>query len=230
MGKREDNREDRRQRIVAAARELMQRRASAGFSMRALAELAGVSSATPYALFGSKQAIIAAVMDTDFDEFAHALKRTPAEGLDLFFQVIEVSQALFERNPGYFRTGAQALQATADKALAAHFGLPRHGLLRDLVRESIQRGDISHRVDADSLALHLGQQFYGWIQAWAREDITATEMTARAAYGFALTLAAVASDEHRERLSDLAFTTQQTLPEAAAFSARGESQAKEMTV
>ena len=73
MSKRESNRDEKRQLIVDTARHLMQVREVSDFSMRTLAEVAGVSSATPYALFGSKQALIAAVMDTDFANFMDAL-------------------------------------------------------------------------------------------------------------------------------------------------------------
>ena len=90
MGKRQDNRDEKRKLIVDSARRLMQARSTSDFSMRTLADVAGVSSATPYSLFGSKQAVIAAVMDTDFDNFTSALTAKPAVGLDIFFRMVDV--------------------------------------------------------------------------------------------------------------------------------------------
>lgn len=64
--KRERSKDSRRQRIVAAARELM---TEEGLSMRPLAKRAKVASTTPYNLFGSKNAIVAAVMMEDLRWF-----------------------------------------------------------------------------------------------------------------------------------------------------------------
>jgi AcrR family transcriptional regulator len=57
LSKREQNKSDKRGQIIKAARELMRIRSSTGFSMRQLADASGVSLATPYNLFGSKQGI-----------------------------------------------------------------------------------------------------------------------------------------------------------------------------
>jgi AcrR family transcriptional regulator len=219
MGKRAANRDEKRQLIVDSARQLMRARASSDFSMRTLAEVAGVSSATPYSLFGSKQAVIAAVMDTDFDDFVAALSAEPKQGFGVFFRLVDVTAEKFAQNPGYYRTGAQAIQATTDKALSSHFSLPRHGLLKDLVGEAIQRGEISHRVNADSLALSLGHQFYGWIQVWAKGDMDLPAMVARAKYGMGLGLVAVAADAKRLPLLEQVLAMQDALPEAGAFAA-----------
>jgi len=63
MPSREQAKAIRRDRIVAAARELIQETEETGFSMRALAERAGVSLVTPYKLFGSKLAGMQALLD-----------------------------------------------------------------------------------------------------------------------------------------------------------------------
>ncbi len=63
----------------------MQESEGAGFSMRALAINAGVSIATPYNLFGSKQAIICAVVKSDLRHFREELLRVQNNELDAFF-------------------------------------------------------------------------------------------------------------------------------------------------
>ena len=80
MGVREEGKNERRNRITAAARSLIQS-GDSGFRMRALAEEAGVSIATPYNLFGSKQAILSAVMDADLSRFKETLARQRADNL-----------------------------------------------------------------------------------------------------------------------------------------------------
>ncbi|MFX8339372.1 helix-turn-helix domain-containing protein, partial [Acinetobacter baumannii] len=54
---------ERRSRIIKAARDLIRETGDAGLSMRALAAKAGVSLATPYNLFGSKRAVLVAVLE-----------------------------------------------------------------------------------------------------------------------------------------------------------------------
>ncbi|NQV66102.1 MAG: TetR/AcrR family transcriptional regulator [SAR86 cluster bacterium] len=230
MGKRDTNRDEKRQLIVTTARKLMQVREVSDFSMRTLAEVAGVSSATPYALFGSKQALIAAVMDTDFADFMTALTAEPNQGFDVFFRLVDVTAELFEKNPGYYSTGAQAIQATTDQTLTSHFSLPRHGLFKDLVSDAIQRGEICHQINPDSLALNLGHQFYGWIQAWAKGNITLPDMVARTKYGLGLGLAAVATEASRAQLLEQVVAIQATLPEAGVLKTKPTPNKKQEAV
>lgn len=230
MGKRDTNRDEKRQLIVTTARKLMQVREVSDFSMRSLAEVAGVSSATPYALFGSKQALIAAVMDTDFADFMTALTAEPNQGFDVFFRLVDVTAELFEKNPGYYSTGAQAIQATTDQTLTSHFSLPRHGLFKDLVSDAIQRGEICHQINPDSLALNLGHQFYGWIQAWAKGNITLPDMVARTKYGLGLGLAAVATEASRAQLLEQVVAIQATLPEAGVLKTKPTPNKKQEAV
>jgi AcrR family transcriptional regulator len=69
MNLRERNKSQRRGAIVEAARRLMHDSGNTGFSIRSLAEQAGVSLATLYNLFGSKQAILVALLNADFESF-----------------------------------------------------------------------------------------------------------------------------------------------------------------
>lgn len=214
MGRREDNRSQKREQIIAAARKLMQARNASGFSMRTLAEVAGVSIATPYNLFGSKEAIVAAVMDADLDDFQQALLATARDPVETLFRVITLAAEIFKQEPGFYKAGASALQTETDAALVDHFGMPRHNLLSDLVTQAVQEGFLVHAVNAESLAFSLGQQFFAWIHAWARDRISLDEMMARTGYGFALALSAWATPPHRETLLTRAIEFQNALPES----------------
>jgi AcrR family transcriptional regulator len=79
MSNREEAKHKRRRQIVRDARALMQKTGDTGFSMRALAEQAGVSIATPYNLFGSKQTIMFAVLDDDLVDALRVLTGEPAD-------------------------------------------------------------------------------------------------------------------------------------------------------
>ena len=65
---RELGKSKRRREILAAARDLMRQSDDLGFSMRTLADRAGVSIATPYNLFGSKQAWLSACSPSAFHD------------------------------------------------------------------------------------------------------------------------------------------------------------------
>ena len=79
MGVREEGKNRRRDKITAGS--ILDQSGESGFRMRALAEEAGVSIATPYNLFGSKRAILAAVMDADLSRFKETLARQNADSL-----------------------------------------------------------------------------------------------------------------------------------------------------
>jgi AcrR family transcriptional regulator len=84
VGRREAGKAERRKRIIHAARDLIRETGNVGLSMRALAARAGVSLATPYNLFGSKRAIVLAVLDDVreyHDRFAHLRSTDPLERL-----------------------------------------------------------------------------------------------------------------------------------------------------
>jgi hypothetical protein len=143
---------------------------------------------------------------------------------------VDVTAELFEKNPGYYSTGAQAIQATTDQTLTSHFSLPRHGLFKDLVSDAIQRGEICHQINPDSLALNLGHQFYGWIQAWAKGNITLPDMVARTKYGLGLGLAAVATEASRAQLLEQVVAIQATLPEAGVLKTKPTPNKKQEAV
>lgn len=214
MGRREDNKTSRREQIIGAARKLMRSRNASGFSMRTLAEVAGVSIATPYNLFGSKEAIVAAVMDADLEDFQRALLSDATDPIETLFRIITLTAEIFETEPGFYKAGASALQAETDVTLINHFGLPRHNLIRDLVVRAVQEGFLDHAVNPDSLAIALGQQFFGWIQAWARDRLSPEEMVTRSQYAFAMSLAAFSTMEHRDAIMRRVTEIQNSLPES----------------
>jgi len=214
MSKREDNKNDKKQQIIRAAKQLMQAADVKGFSMRTLAEVAGVSIATPYNLFGSKENIVAAVMDTDLDQFKEALLAEPTNPIDTFFRAVTTAVRLFEKEPNYYMTGALAVHSETNEKLTNHFSIPRQELFKDLVVQAIQQGYLAHQVNPESFAINLGYQFYSWIQAWARGHLSLQQLELRTHYSFAASLAAVATAENRDSLTTRMLAIQDQLPEA----------------
>ena len=102
--RREAGKIERRRRIIEAARSLIRETGNAGLSMRALAARAGVSLATPYNLFGSKRAIVLAVLDDvrEFQErFAHLKSSDPIERI---FAAVHLALEYYKDDPRFYKT------------------------------------------------------------------------------------------------------------------------------
>ncbi len=204
-----------RERVVKAARRLMEQGGSADFSMRALSEMAGVSSATPYNLFGSKGAIISAVVDEDLARLQKALMHIEAGPIEAFFRLNDVVAEIFAEAPALYKAGARVVAAPSGPADNAEerlrFHAPRFLVLRNLVADAVQAGAISHKINPDTFALHVGQQLLSWILMWGMGQLSLDEMRLRTAYALALTLSAIAAEGERPALEARLLETQEAL-------------------
>lgn len=208
MASREDAKERRRRTIVRAARLLMQRTGNTGFSMRALADEAGVSIATPYNLFGSKQAVMFAVLDADLQQYQARLERLRADEVDVFFRAVTLTRSLYASEPGFYRAVLFAAYSSGGTTFRSMFDGPRHLMWKRMVRNAIEAGVIRKEVDATAFAVNLGYIFFSCILEWANEAVTLDELEARVQYGIALALHGVATPQHSERLWERVETTQ----------------------
>jgi len=201
MATREENKLARCADIVAAARELMQQSGDVGFSMRALAERAGVSIATPYNLFGSKQAILVAVLDTDLEDYQRALAAMPAHGVDSLFDAVSLMADLLEREPGFYRAVLAEIFRDRGGELSKLVGGPRYLLWKRMLGEVAGKGLLDHHACSDAFAVTLNQLNSTIVQEWALGLIGMQEMRARLRYGMALTLLGIATPKSRRALA-----------------------------
>ncbi len=189
----EAGKERRRRAITKAARRLMQKTGRTGFSMRALAEEAGVSVATPYNLFGSKQAIMYAVLDADIEQYSGRLDQVDADELQIFFEAIKISTSRYATEPAFYKAVLFAVYSDGGKEYRAMFSGPRHAMWRRLVVAARDAGLLVKEVDPDAFALQLGRSFFASILEWVQDEQSIEELEAWAQYGFALLLAAMAT-------------------------------------
>ncbi len=179
--------------------------------MRALADEAGVSVATPYNLFGSKQAIMYAVLDADIEAYQQSLERVRADGIDVFFKAVTLSTSLFAKEPEFYRTVLFAVYSDGGREYRAMFSGPRHAMWRRLVVEARDGGLLSQDVDPDAFALQLGRSFFASILEWVLGELTLKELDVWAQYGFALLLLSMATPTSQTRLRDLVTATQKQI-------------------
>lgn len=200
MSRREAAKESRRQSIVAAARLLVQETHETGFSMRALAKEACVSVVTPYNLFGSKQAIMLALLDADFASYRERLQKSASDELDLIFDAVAIGTVFFGREPDYYRTVLAAVYGGGGKEYRTMFRGPRRAFWRGLVDDAIRAGLLAKHVQPEAFSMILVWIFFAAILEWVSGEITLAEMDTRTQYGFALALLAVATPRSRKRL------------------------------
>jgi AcrR family transcriptional regulator len=211
MPSREESKEQRRRTIVRAARTLMQETNQAGFSMRGLADKAGVSIATPYNLFGSKQAVMFAVLDADLEEYQEQLERLKADEIDVFFKAVSLATSLYSAEPGFYRAVLFAAYNDGGTEFRAMFGGPRHAMWRRLVNNAREAGMLAEDVESNSFAINLGHIFFSCIIEWVNGLLSLDELEARAQYGFAIALRGVSTPASAERLWHKITATQKRL-------------------
>ena len=212
MPTREQAKEIRRSRILTAARDLIRETERTRFSMRVLAERSGLSLVTPYNLFGSKQAIMGALLDEDMALFASHLSRSRKDPLDRIFHAVTLGTRYFGQDEGYYRAVLAAVYSdTGNDEYRAKFSGPRLALWRSLVGAAIGEGYLRQDTDTRVLAYHLSSAFYANILAWAAGQIALAELEQRTLYGFGMALFAAARPAHHARLRRRISDAQNTL-------------------
>jgi AcrR family transcriptional regulator len=202
MNLRERNKSQRRAVILEAARRLMHDSGNTGFSMRALAEQAGVSLATPYNLFGSKQAILVALLNADFESFQLSLSQLSAGSIDVMFEAVRLTTDNLKRDPRYYRSAMAEITLEAQPEVRHMILGPPYLLWKRLLREAVQMGSLSHSIDLDPFTITLTQLMFATTREWVQGYVSLPEMDARMRYGVALNLLAIATDDSREVLHE----------------------------
>jgi AcrR family transcriptional regulator len=197
VSKREANKQERRARIIDAARMMIR---DDTFSMRALAESAGVSVVTAYSLFGSRQNIIATIMEEDLIAFDATLGDVGEDVVDRMFGAIELAANIFRANPDFYLTMFRAIYSSGDSALSDSFFSPRIRSWEALVSAAIDDGLLVADLNVNAMAKNIIHMLIGSIQDWTRDNITLDQMHAEVGFGLSLILIPVASDAVVPRL------------------------------
>lgn len=223
MASREEGKQQRRRQILRAARELV-RRGDTAFTMRALAEAANVSVATPYNLFGSKQAVMFAVLEHDLAAYARAVDDTAVPAPEVFFRAVDLAAEHYGRDPDYHRSVLFAAYNDGGREYRSLFAGPGHALWRGMVARGIEDGRLAAIVHPDTLAASLEQQLFACVLEWVRGELELEELVLRAHYGFALLLlGVVAREQDRDALTARLEALQDRL--VARWTARREAAA-----
>ncbi|GGC92086.1 TetR/AcrR family transcriptional regulator [Chelatococcus reniformis] len=215
--KREAAKSERRQRIIVAARELIRETGDAGLSMRALAARAGVSLATPYNLFGSKRAVLLAVLE-DIKGFGHRFASYGTlNPLDKLLRAAELAISYYEKDPVFYRVlWTSVLAAAGAEERDAIFNPKRQAFWIRLLDEASAAGLLMEGIDTNLLLRSLDYSFRSVMLHWVIGEIEVENLQAAAGLGYALALRGAASAEGQALLTERVFAFQRALSEGTA--------------
>lgn len=186
--------------ILDAAERLIRRGAGTQFSMRALADEAGVSPATPFNLLGSKAQILQALFARSFDmpEGQHPDQLAGAgadvDAIDIIFAICDVILHRYADDAAYHRTLLVGVGTSFQPLLAAIAGW--HVWLQF----AVGRGALRRDVHVQSLAETLEFSFAGTIAFWITKDISSERLLPQVEYAVAATLLGFATPSSQPRL------------------------------
>jgi len=194
LSRREQAKDERRRRIIAAARDLIRETGDAGLSMRAIAARAEVSLSTPYNLFGSKRAILVAVLGDIEDFFDRWARMGAVDPIERIFQVLTLSIRYYADDPDFYRTLWAGMFDASGKEVRAALALPeRDAFWVGLLEAAARDGALMAQIDTGQLMRDLDLTFAGVMLNWVLGALDVDELEPAAGYGYALTLRGAAT-------------------------------------
>jgi AcrR family transcriptional regulator len=212
LSRREDAKTERRHRIITAARDLIRETGDTGLSMRAIAARARVSLSTPYNLFGSKRAIVLAVLE-DIEEFHERFARSKSlDAVERVFQALSLSIRFYVDDPDFYRTLWTGVFDMSGKEVRQALARPeRAAFWLSLLNTAAAEGAIAPAINTALLMLDLDLAFGAVMLNWVLGALSTDELEPAAAYGYALALGGAATPAWRERLATRVLAAQEKL-------------------
>ncbi|MBS0365160.1 MAG: TetR/AcrR family transcriptional regulator [Proteobacteria bacterium] len=193
-GRRELAKADRKERIVAAARALIRETGDSGLSMRTLAERSGVSLATPYNLFGSKRAILLALLE-DVHDFNERFQHNPrTNALERIFEALHLALEYCRKDPRLYRAlWSAVLDAGGEDAREAIVSLHSNEFWEALLGTAIRQGVLREEIAVKPLRRSLDLVYVGAMSHWIYGGVSNQELEPLVSYGYALVLRGAAN-------------------------------------
>lgn len=205
LGRREQAKAERRQKIMSAARDMIRETGDMNLSMRELARRAEVSVATSYNLFGSKRAVVLAVLEDERDFVQKYHKLNVADTIERIFDAYELAYGYFVQDPDFYRPLWRALLTAGVKDDDTGLVSPeRQAQTRTawhaLLTAAQEEGLLSPDIPAGPLERTLSHMAGGTLLSWATGTLETEDLMASVGLGYAMILSAAATPEGRSRL------------------------------
>jgi AcrR family transcriptional regulator len=192
---------ERRERILEAARGLIEQHGYEGLTMRDLAATGGVTVPTVYNLVGNKEDVLFAAVEEQTGRFVVELERARGD----LMAVVDATVRHLLRRPRYYRALLMVLlSAESSDASRRHVG---HALGREIeaALDPIERaGELASWVNRTLLAERLHSHLDMTSIEWARGVHSATSFLAAARFETATTLLGVTTGATRDAFEKIA--------------------------
>jgi AcrR family transcriptional regulator len=207
------NKARRREQILRAARALMTENEDADFSMELLAQRAGVSIATPYALIGSKNQIIVALHAWETSQFQAMIDRI--EERDPILRLLKSVDATVDFHlvdERYFKALSRAA-FTALPPVQAYYHAESERWFLDRLRPIVSAGLLDPDCHVTLLARVLAQIYFAGIRDWVNDITPADDLKVRFGYAISVFLLGVVIPSRRDQVRDIMLDRQAALAE-----------------
>lgn len=201
MSLREAGKSRRRQRILRAARRLIESGGFESFSIKAVAESAELSVATLYNLFGSKEAILIALLVESIQSFEERLDAlAPATPIERITAISDLAVGEFTSAERFYRPLLSLVEQMGSRAQL--LGVIRRcvDLGEASLRWAIETGDLRAVVEPRVLSHQIFMAFVHSLRMWSSGLASARLFEAQVLHFRTLMLAGVASEPLREEL------------------------------
>ena len=206
MSLREVGKERRRTRILEAARRCIHAGGAENLSLKTIAKTAEVSVATLYNLFGSKEAILVALLLRSIESFGQRLLASNSSGgplTDTPRQIDSLSDIAideFVSDEFFYRELLKSLHRMESRVhLDGVVGLCLD-LGEPIVDRMIATGELTEVVSPRVLSHQLFMSFVHAVQLWSSGITSSAQFRTQIAHSQCLLLAGVASDGFRTKL------------------------------
>jgi AcrR family transcriptional regulator len=200
-GLRERQKLKRRARILAAAHNLIRGTGSVGFSMRSVADLAELSLGTVYNFFGSKDALLHALLLTMVERLENEMDGLwHKQPLQTLLTLAETGARHYAAEPDFHRVLLRSFLGSSDVRDNRFDVGPSIKLYQRPVEAAIGNGQLHREADAEVVARNLTSTFLGSLILWVREAIDGEELSIQVMYAFSVVLLALSTDASRAEL------------------------------
>jgi AcrR family transcriptional regulator len=183
--------------ILDAARTIIVKSGEAGLTMREVAAQAGLSLATPYNLFGSKQAILEAILEEDYIAFRQYFDQRESETpLTRIFDMIDSGVEHYKRAPEFYRPILALVSRNPEAVLK-----PQAAYVREMVSAALAAGCLRPETSVALVSSAIVRLFRAVSQEWVNDQLTLDQFRDEIGAHFALLLASLVSDAHQKSLA-----------------------------
>jgi AcrR family transcriptional regulator len=184
----EEQKAERRARILAAARRLIAQRGFDGLTMRELARASRVSVPTLYNLFGGKHAILTGELEETFAAVNAGLEQAQGESFVAgAVAACEAANRDLLKMPAYSRELVHVFLVSAETRALRHANEERYvALMAQHITDAQARGDLVEWADPLVVARRGYAHFMQVMIQWAKGDMDAEQLRAATVYGMCL--------------------------------------------